>query len=215
MAAGVGKGWRNAFLVQAGLVVLLAVLLVLRAGPGEVIPATLLMASDPQSPEARVSRDATLGFFDDSVVPRVRAESVDAAVPAQGAAVVPVDHGAAYKDAAALKSMDGARWVLQVLAVSSEGAAKSFIDGRDDKDKLFYYQTLKDGAPWFVVLYGDFPSRELALGVMEAVDFGLVTRPFPRSITALQADVDAVGESPAIGAVAAPVTSNPDVKAAE
>lgn len=185
--AGERSFWKRAMLLQLLLAVVALVVLVLRSGGAQVLPARLLLSGEPGSPESQLARDGNLGYFDADLISRVH--SAAPAVAVSGGAVAPVvDHGESYRDAEWLLRQDGSRWVLQVMGAEAESSVLRFLQGRDDAERFSYFQTMRDGAPWFVVIYGDFPSRELAAGVAETLDFGLGSRPFPKAMSVIQAE---------------------------
>lgn len=113
-------------------------------------------------------------------------------VPEQAGTVV--EHGTGFRDLDWLRAQ-GSAFTLQVLGARNEEAVKSFIAGQVDPDAFSYFESREAGEPWFVVVYGNYSSRELALGVADSLDFGLGSRPFPKRFSAY-ADAISLAASP-------------------
>ncbi|NNM52304.1 MAG: hypothetical protein HKM02_08775 [Pseudomonadales bacterium] len=104
---------------------------------------------------------------------------------------------------------DPNHWVVQVLGAGSEAAVVAYISGQPDASLFSYYEIQKQGQAWFVVVFGDFSSRELATGIAETHDFGSGSQAFAKSVTGVISDL-----TPA-PVVAVPVSSAPAVPAAQ
>lgn len=170
--------WRRTFLglaVALGLVVVGLVVGLVRREPMRALVEL------PVELQARPDQFRDLGVFRDG---QLSAPPVAAATTGYSAAGV--QHGGEFRDQAWLRAQDPATFTLQVLGARDEEAVKSFIAARADKSQLRYFQTQLEGQPWFVVIYGSFSSRELALGVAGSLDFGVDSRPFPKSFGAIQ-----------------------------
>lgn len=135
----------------------------------------------PVELQARPDQFRDLGVFRDGQLSAPPVASTATGYSAEG-----VQHGTEFRDQAWLRAQEPATYTLQVLGARDEEAVKAFIAGRADKSQLRYFQTRLEGQPWFVVIYGSFSSRELALGVAGSLDFGVDSRPFPKSFGAIQ-----------------------------
>lgn len=135
----------------------------------------------PVELQARPDQFRDLGVFRDGQLSAPPVASTATGYSAEG-----VQHGAEFRDQAWLRAQEPATYTLQVLGARDEEAVKAFIAARADKSQLRYFQTRLEGQPWFVVIYGSFSSRELALGVAGSLDFGVDSRPFPKSFGAIQ-----------------------------
>ncbi len=94
--------------------------------------------------------------------------------------VAAVSHGEGYRDVEWLKAQNAAAYTLQVLGSRSEAAVKRFIEAQADASQFSYFESREGDEPWFVVVYGNFSTREQALGVADGLDFGTETQPFPK-----------------------------------
>lgn len=191
-----------AFLILLGLLVLVLLGIALKRPPQGGLQETLLGKS--VDTEAR-KFDPDLGSLA-SLVPHAGGV---APVPA---VVNPVEHGGEYRDITWLKAQNPDAYTLQVLGARSEEAVKRFIAGQDDPSQFSYFETREAGRPWFVVVHGNYASRELALGVADTLDIGLDSKPFPKRFGAY---VDALALSAQPPAEAAPEPVEPEVPPAE
>jgi hypothetical protein len=119
---------------------------------------------------------------------------LDKLVPFQGG-VAPVtiditpalEHGPEYRDADWVNSQSPESFTIQVLAAQDEGAVKRFLAEREDRSRFVYFSYPQGGVEWLVVTTGNFPSHELAAGIIAGSDFGsLPARPFPRRMGVYQ-----------------------------
>lgn len=175
--------------------VLVAGLLWWRSGSGIVVATQTLSLGTVVSPAVQLSQSVDFGRFPEEVIP-----SVQARVPRQEVAsgpVATVAHDDKFRDVEWFRQQDPDHWVLQVMAGHSESAVQSYIDGREEKADLFYYQTFHEGQPWYVVIYGNYVNRELAIGVADSRDFGQGLRPFAKNLGAILTELTA-GNPPTV-----------------
>lgn len=85
----------------------------------------------------------------------------------------PENHGPQYRTADWLKAQGSLAWTLQIMAVEDEELAKSYLANREDKEQFAYFMYRESEKITFVVVYGNFVTMELALGVADTMDFGL------------------------------------------
>ena len=64
-------------------------------------------------------------------------------------------------------------WTLQVLASEDEEQVKSYLAKRDDKEQFAYFLYREGEKTEYIVIYGNFVTMELALGVAETTNFDL------------------------------------------
>ena len=99
-----------------------------------------------------------------------------------------------YRDEAWLRSRHPDGFTLQLLAAREEATVLRFLASRDDRDQLLYFSYPEDGEQWFVVVRGEYPSRELAQGVAETLAGAPESRPFARRFGAYQALLPVAGD---------------------
>lgn len=96
---------------------------------------------------------------------------LDGLVPFAGGAnpvadvVVPEEHAPEFRGADWVAQQKPEAWTIQVMAARDEQAVMRFLAEREDRVDFSYFQYPHDGAQWFVVTLGSFPTRELADGV--------------------------------------------------
>ncbi len=88
-------------------------------------------------------------------------------------ATPPENHGPQYRTADWLKRQGSLAWTLQVMASEDEDLVKSYLAKRDDKEQFAYFLHREGEKTEFVVVFGNFVTMELALGVAETTDFSL------------------------------------------
>lgn len=77
---------------------------------------------------------------------------------------------------------------LQLIALQQESAARRFIAANRLSGKAYYFRSLRDGKPWYAVLYGVYPSRAAALAAKDKLPPSLRRGDaWPRSLASLQA----------------------------
>jgi DamX protein len=63
-----------------------------------------------------------------------------------------------------LLAIDPDKYTLQLAGLSSEKSLNTFIENYQLPQKdVYLYQTMRNGEKWFVVIYGQFDSREIAI----------------------------------------------------
>lgn len=86
---------------------------------------------------------------------------------------VQAEHGPQFRTVEWIKGQGGLYWTLQVMQSGDEEAVKDYLAARPDKDQFAYFLQRVDGQMMYVAVYGNYVTRELALGVSEGLDFGL------------------------------------------
>lgn len=161
---------------SAVLLVVVVIVLAWRQGPGPLV-RTLEPADERTVVHDRFPAD--FGRLADLV-------PFAGGVSPVASAVVPVAHGPEFRDGDWVKSQAPEGWTLQVLASQDEGTVKRFLSGLDNRADFVYFVHPQEGKTWYVVTTGSYSSRELALGVAEAVKVPDGARPFPRSMASYQ-----------------------------
>lgn len=164
------------------------------------------------TPAVQLAHDKNLGEFAEDIVPRVQAVAHQLLLTATAA--TGGDHNAAFHDAAWWAQRNPQHWVVQVLASGNEQAVQQYIAAASDTDQYSYYQDVSAGQPWYIVVYGDYPTQAIAAGVAETHDFGSSARPDARSVAMIQADqVAATAQGTPTSATATAAASAPPAAA--
>ena len=93
-----------------------------------------------------------------------------------------------------LLAMPAGSFTLQILGASSEANVQAFVErnGGGLRQTLGYYRSQRGGAPWFIVAYGEFTTREQASATLRRLPQALsAARPWVRPIAAAQAEIRA------------------------
>lgn len=95
-----------------------------------------------------------------------------------------------YKQEKELMALKRTQYTLQVLGSHIESNAIRFIDSLKNKANVRYFETLYQGKPWFVVIYGEFDNRDAAIASIPNLSKELQDRkPWARSIASVQSDI--------------------------
>ena len=93
-----------------------------------------------------------------------------------------------------LLAMPAGSFTLQILGASSEANVQAFVErnGGGLRQTLGYYRSQRGGAPWFIVAYGEFTTREQANSTLRRLPQPLsAAGPWVRPIAAAQAEIRA------------------------
>jgi hypothetical protein len=93
--------------------------------------------------------------------------------PTDYVATPPENHGPQYRTADWLKAQGSLAWTLEIMTVGDEDVAKSYLANRSDKEQFAYFMYRQGETTQYIVVYGNFVTMELALGVANTTDFGL------------------------------------------
>ena len=91
-----------------------------------------------------------------------------------------------------LLAMPAGSFTLQILGASSEANVQAFVEryGGGLRQTLGYYRSQRGGAPWFIVAYGEFTTREQASATLRRLPQALsAAGPWVRPIAAAQAEI--------------------------
>lgn len=109
--------------------------------------------------------------------PRATASSAAAGAATSGAA----------NAASWVRGMSPDHFTLQLLGGSNKQAIQDFVRANGSYRKMGYFETNRDGRPWYVVVYGDFPSREQAVAAANSLPNQLKSsNPWPRTARDIQ-----------------------------
>ncbi|MFP4609408.1 MAG: SPOR domain-containing protein [Thiohalophilus sp.] len=91
-----------------------------------------------------------------------------------------------------LWDQDPDAYTLQLIAGGNEPAIQEFIDHHDLRGEAVFYQTRRNGNPWFVVVLGRYADRETALAAREALPAALREQsPWPRAFGDIHSELAA------------------------
>ena len=89
-----------------------------------------------------------------------------------------------------MKSRDKNHYTLQLLGVSTEDSAHSYILGHKELKPLHFFQNKKNRGQWYSVIYGDFANKEEALEASKRLPPSLSKlKPWARNFDGIQADL--------------------------
>lgn len=81
-------------------------------------------------------------------------------------------------------------YTLQMLGARSQKSAENFIAQQKDSAQFYYFSTIYKGAPWHVVIYGEFANRDIANSAIKKLPEKLrKMRPWARSVRGVQIDI--------------------------
>lgn len=103
-------------------------------------------------------------------------------------AVIRADHPYLREDE--LLSWNANGYTLQLLGARKEASVVGFIDAHPDKNKFYYFSTIYKEKPWYVIVYGQYQSRNEAVAAIRSLPDDLKKqKPWARSIKGVQADI--------------------------
>lgn len=98
--------------------------------------------------------------------------------------------GAGIKDTAWVWSQDPGRYTVQLAAAESETAIEAAMRRITLPGELVVVQTLREGRPWFALIYGSFASKASARGTIDRLPEPLKrVGPWPRSFASLHDEI--------------------------
>ncbi len=68
-----------------------------------------------------------------------------------------------------LRQQKSSAYTLQLMAVQSEQAIRKYIETHHLQGKVAYFQTIRQGKPWFSLVYGIYPDRKAAVAAIAAL----------------------------------------------
>ncbi|SEG81777.1 AAA family ATPase [Marinobacterium lutimaris] len=81
-------------------------------------------------------------------------------------------------------------YTLQLLGARSVDSIERFIGAQGQPERFYYFRTMYKGAPWHVVVYGQFATRESAMAAVQTLPEDLrKLRPWARSIAGVKSDI--------------------------
>ncbi len=81
-------------------------------------------------------------------------------------------------------------FTLQMLGARSEESVVKFIQSQEQPQRFYRFKALFQGAPWNVVVYGQYPTRAAAMEAVRSLPADLRDRnPWARSISSVKEDI--------------------------
>jgi len=81
-------------------------------------------------------------------------------------------------------------YTLQMLGARSRKSAMDFIAKQNNSERFYYFSTVYKGAPWHVVIYGEYVNRDVANAAIKKLPSTLrEMRPWARSVRGVQIDI--------------------------
>jgi DamX protein len=82
------------------------------------------------------------------------------------------------------------QWTVQILAAGSESALRRFVARHKPQGQLAFFETRRDGVPWFSLLQGVYPDHASATAARDAMPRALRrTGAWPRSFSSVQQEI--------------------------
>lgn len=92
-------------------------------------------------------------------------------------------------DEQAILAWETKGYTLQMLGARSVRSAEKFL-AEHNEPKLLHFSTIYKGAPWHVVVYGQYPNRDVANAAVKKLPVALQkVRPWARSVRGVQVDI--------------------------
>ena len=87
-------------------------------------------------------------------------------------------------------SLPQANYALQLLASSNEDKVKEFIKNNKIENKATYYTGLRQGKPWYIIVYGNYPNKTTALADVKNLPKSIIKLgPWARQYTYIQKSI--------------------------
>jgi DamX protein len=143
-----------------------------------------------QEPEVRVAQESAEAA---SPEPKQEEQSQDTpaepdTVPASEPALSGLDAELGYQREDWLATLDDSRWFLQITVTSQEANARGVLDQLERKGA--YYRAERNGKAVYLVLSGDYSSRQAALDAKSTLPAKLRSAgPFPRNIADIRSEL--------------------------
>jgi DamX protein len=111
-----------------------------------------------------------------------------ASAPAAGSGAAVTGGG----DEQFLLGVNGQHFALQILAAESRAAVQKYVQAQSNRQQLRIYETRREGKPWFVVVLGDYATREMAQKAIAGLpDTQRKAGAWPKSYASIQAEIKA------------------------
>ncbi len=153
------------------------------ASPTEPVRTTVTLPVAP-SPVAVQEKPKTVANAEPKTLPPA-VKPGQYHTPAVTASVGGTSHGNAW-----LLAQRPGHYTLQILGGGSETAIRQFVVANRLTGPSAILQTARNGKPWYVLLYGAYPSRAAASQALAQMSATVrAAKPWPRSIAAVQGEI--------------------------
>ncbi|TCK04758.1 AAA family ATPase [Marinobacterium mangrovicola] len=141
-------------------------------------------------PTAAPSATADVTAAKKQPVEQVKAEAPREDKPAKSATNEVANDGHELLRADELLRWPDDGYTLQLLGARAADSVERFIRAQPQPERFYYFRTMYKGAPWHVVVYGQFASRESAMAAVQTLPEDLrKLRPWARSIAGVKSDI--------------------------
>ena len=157
--------------------------------PAEAIKPVAVAAAKPVPVKEVVAKDPAIK---DMAIKDTTVKAVPVKEATKPAAFTTVNSAEQWEYRTWLMQRDPTHYTLQLLGSANKQRVLDFIQqfGPNSNAKLAYFPTLHEGQPWYVVIYGDFATAELAVAASPDVQPAMVlTDPWARSFGSIQSGV--------------------------
>lgn len=145
----------------------------------------------PVSPETQATNQPAENSIADEELPPVKSDNIDNVVAASNEATS-MDSNPSIITASDrfdnfIDSAPAEDYSLQLIGVSDQSRLSSMVPTFQDTDRVAIVETIRDGKPWFILLYGQFPSKAAALdAVSELPEPFSKQQPWARTFQSIQ-----------------------------
>lgn len=127
----------------------------------------VLVEAKPKPVEKAVEKTIVLAAAEKSVATKVAVEPTKTVTEEPKRNIVPQKTVAntspnGYHREDWLLKKEGDTYTLQLIGAGDEASVKRFLKGFAKQDQLAYFESSYKGKPWYVVVYGEFESKEAA-----------------------------------------------------
>lgn len=134
--------------------------------------------------------DKALGVTDKQKTPPKNAPKASSPVTAKSALPIKPTVKSAAKPIALAKAAPipkKAGYTLQIMGLRDERSVQAFMQRNAGVKGLRYHTTRLNGQPWYVIVQGEYASRQAAQAAVKSLPAPLqASNPFPKSLSALQ-----------------------------
>ncbi|MBS0358189.1 MAG: AAA family ATPase [Proteobacteria bacterium] len=91
-----------------------------------------------------------------------------------------------------LLSMDGQSLTIQLMASEDEESIQQFMQAHPLEGQFYYYQTMRGNKPWYILIFGTYPSKQEAYATLKRLPEDVKTfHPWLRLYSSVQGDIKA------------------------
>ena len=142
-----------------------------------IVMIWLMITSDLKNTPIEPPVAAIAPVIDNHVMPEKLAATDSAlAVPSEQLdyiADADESHGSQYRTFDWLKAQGSLGWTLQIASLGNESNLRSYLSSRDEEEPFAYFIYPNGENNLYVVTYGNFATKDIALKKANSTDFGL------------------------------------------